>query len=48
MFPNCESGELLKESIPNVEEITNLKIVLHLEIAISVKKSLQQHVPLKK
>ena len=46
MCSNYERRELLKENVPNVEEITNLKIVVHLEKhAINVKeKSLQQHV----
>ena len=30
MCSNFEWRELLKENVPNVEEITNLKIVLHL------------------
>ena len=41
MCSNCEWRELLKESVPNVVEITNLKIVPHLERhAISVTEKI--------
>ena len=49
MCSNCERIELLKENVPNVEETTNLQIVMHLERhTTSVKEKSLEHMSLKK